>query len=286
MTFLAAHRGVVVWSGYDRARDAFVLRMRSAGVTSDLPVAPRSVPFDADIGTGADGGLAVLYSRCAGEPATDAAAFRPRWTARRGCRLYEYDVRAGAEQALADTHLLGASESLPSRAGRRLAFVRTRRSRGRLVRRLHVRAGASERAVVVRGEVASIDASARAIAYAIERSVAAEGCPTATDADHELGTVEARSVWLLRTRARRLAVSCGGAPESFSSPSFAGGGLFLLAGGRATFVERRTAAGRRAGRMGLPAGVYDAAVDGDAVYGVRHGPGGYEVLALTPSRFG
>ena len=280
--FVSAHLGVAVWSGYDRDRGGFVLRMRSGGVTSDLSVAPRPVAFDADVGVDAEGNLVVLYSRCAAEAALGFSDIRPRWASRPACRLYEYDVGDRRERALAGTHAAGASEALPSRAGRRLVFVRTRRHRGRTVRRLHVRDGRTRRVVALRGEPTSVDASSAAVAYLLERAIAPERCRTG--GDDRLGPDE-QSVWLLRRRPRRVARSCTGGP-AVSSPTLIGDVLYLLARGADSTVRRVTNAGARTSSAPLPAGAYDVAVDGDTAVGVRFVAGSYEIFADGPLRFG
>ena len=50
------------------AQRAFFLTQRFNGVTSRVPVRPRSVPFDADLGPDVNGETVAAYSRCAREP--------------------------------------------------------------------------------------------------------------------------------------------------------------------------------------------------------------------------
>src|SRR4051794_14631467 len=71
-TPVSAYAGHVVWSRYDIAAGAFRLMEAHAStaglVTTTLPVPPRAVPFDADVGPDANGAATVVYSRCATEP--------------------------------------------------------------------------------------------------------------------------------------------------------------------------------------------------------------------------
>ena len=48
--------GRVVWSDYDPATGRYYLTQRLAGVTTRLPVAPRTVPFDVDSFPGTEHG--------------------------------------------------------------------------------------------------------------------------------------------------------------------------------------------------------------------------------------
>jgi hypothetical protein len=63
-TPLAAWGGVLVWSAWDSTAGGYRLMARTAAGVAALPVAPRPVPFDADVGPGPDGGPVIVYSRC------------------------------------------------------------------------------------------------------------------------------------------------------------------------------------------------------------------------------
>ena len=75
-TAISAWGGHVVWSAYDPVAGVYRLADRSGGVVRMLPIGPRSIPFDADVGPGRDGRPVVVYSRCRveGEPFV-----RPGW---------------------------------------------------------------------------------------------------------------------------------------------------------------------------------------------------------------
>jgi hypothetical protein len=118
-TPLAWHRRWVAYSAYDGSR--YRLTLRSAdGATVRPAVAPRSVPFDVDLGRGPDGALAAVYSRCRVEPRLDAAGL-PLPATGRDCGLYRFDTAAGRE-----TRVRGAGRNafLPAIDGASIAFAR------------------------------------------------------------------------------------------------------------------------------------------------------------------
>ena len=71
-TPVSAYAGSLIWSRYDAALAQYRLMETHASPagaqTTALPVPPRSVPFDADIGPDATGAPTVVYSRCTTEP--------------------------------------------------------------------------------------------------------------------------------------------------------------------------------------------------------------------------
>jgi hypothetical protein len=64
--------GVTVWSA--PADGGYALMARSAAGVVRLPVRPRAVPFDVDLGPEANGGIVAVYSRCSTEPIGSRAA--------------------------------------------------------------------------------------------------------------------------------------------------------------------------------------------------------------------
>ncbi len=114
---VSAYGGHTVWSQRDAATGAFRLM---DGDTA-LRVPERSVPFDADIGPGADAAPVVVYSRCAGEPKDTDWTGLPRWAQATGCRIYAYSFKGGSERALP------AKGFVPSLWHDRLAFFRAGR---------------------------------------------------------------------------------------------------------------------------------------------------------------
>jgi hypothetical protein len=136
-TPVSAHAGRIVWSAYDPAQQAFFLTQRFNGVTSRVPVRPRSVPFDADLGPDVNGETVAAYSRCAREAKPrdprigNAIAQMPDWASGRGCDLYRFDFATGRESRIATANSPGASEFLPSVWKATVAFARVyERKRG------------------------------------------------------------------------------------------------------------------------------------------------------------
>jgi hypothetical protein len=136
-TPLSAHAGRIVWSDYDPAQRVFFLAQRFGGITSRVPVRPRSVPFDADLGPDVNGETVAAYSRCAREPRPrsprigNVIAQMPDWPTGRGCDLYRFDFATGRESRIATANSPGASEFLPSIWKATVAFARVyERKRG------------------------------------------------------------------------------------------------------------------------------------------------------------
>lgn len=115
--------GTTVTSVRDRATGTYALALlQEDGTLTPLPVAPRRVPFDADVGPGPDGAAVIVYSRCARE----AKGFLGRPA---GCSLRLVDPRDGVERPLAETDDPAASETTPTIWRDRVAWVRTRDGR-------------------------------------------------------------------------------------------------------------------------------------------------------------
>jgi len=122
--------GHVVWSEYDPAPNAYFLTQRFAGVTARLPVKPRAVPFDIDVGRSTGNDAVATYSRCRQEPVPRISALRnsltlmPQWSTGRGCDPYMLNLRTNVETRVAGAGSAGASEFLPSIWRGRIAFAR------------------------------------------------------------------------------------------------------------------------------------------------------------------
>ncbi|HEV2058787.1 MAG TPA: hypothetical protein VGR11_05480 [Solirubrobacteraceae bacterium] len=123
---IATHAGVTAYSvrGVD-GRWRLVYDTNSDGDAQAVPVAPRGVPFDVDLGPGTDGGVLAVYSRCRQEPEMDRRSTGPlpAWTTARGCDLYRYDFRTGQE-AMLDGPSTANTEVLPTIWRERVGFVR------------------------------------------------------------------------------------------------------------------------------------------------------------------
>ncbi len=106
----------LAWSVLEPGTRVWRLVARRNGETQVLPIAPRSTPFDVDLGDDGHGGLVASYSRCS-VPAPSSGA--PH-----GCRLYYYDFATGSEHAIAVANAPGYSQFDPSMAAGRVAFAR------------------------------------------------------------------------------------------------------------------------------------------------------------------
>ncbi|HWT92376.1 MAG TPA: hypothetical protein VN238_05235 [Solirubrobacteraceae bacterium] len=117
-TPVSASGSVAVFSLHDAS--GFRLAVSENGAAPRvLPVAPRTVPFDADIGPDGTGGLALVYSRCAQDPDANGAGAR-------GCDLYRFRLKTGLEQRIASAGSAGTSEREPAISGRTIVFAQTR----------------------------------------------------------------------------------------------------------------------------------------------------------------
>lgn len=123
---ITAYGGQVVLSKRDPQTGNWALVRWHAGVVDVLPVAQRSVPFDADAGPGRDGKPVVVYSRCRQEPAlTLGLAPTPDWQTARGCDVYELTLSGTpAERKLTAVSSASQSETTPSTWRGGVAFVR------------------------------------------------------------------------------------------------------------------------------------------------------------------
>ena len=131
-TPISAYAGHVIWSQFDAGVAGYRLFEAHASpagqVTTQLAAAPRSVPFDADIGPGADGAPTVVYSRCATEPRLGADQL-PVWATGRGCDVFALALGATAETRVAGVSTGGSSEFLPSIWRDKVAFARVYEAR-------------------------------------------------------------------------------------------------------------------------------------------------------------
>jgi len=148
-TPVSAHAGRLAWSSFDPAQGNYALMTRVGGVISAVPIRPRSVPFDVDLGPDTNGDAIAAYSRCSREPPRRDPAIGnvftqlPDWRRGRGCDLYKFDFATGRETRIATANSLSGSEFLPSVWEGRVAFARVyERRHGRAGERpyLYVRA--------------------------------------------------------------------------------------------------------------------------------------------------
>lgn len=215
MGFTADARGSVwAWSGYDPAVRGFRLRLSVRGMTVTPALAPRSRPFDVDLGPLAGGGTGAVYSRCTTE------------AARSGCDVYLYDLARGIERKVGGGVSTSAgSEFLPSLDGGRVAFVRSRGGRTRLYTGPTAGAGRVVRQPTpASGTIDQLELAHGRLLYVWDET---RGLPFGRSS-------------LFRTRGdraiRMFSTESGGANESrLYSPAYVGG--------RVTFGERNTGSG-------------------------------------------
>jgi hypothetical protein len=145
-TPVSAFDGRAVWSEYDAAQGTYFLTQHMNGLTARLPVRPRSVAFDVDLGPDAEGRTVATYSRCRREPpARDPrtgnaiAGQMFQWSRARGCDVYMFSFETGAEVRVRYASTRGASEFLPTVWTDRIAFARVfERRRGRAGKRAYL----------------------------------------------------------------------------------------------------------------------------------------------------
>lgn len=125
-TAVSAYGGRVVWSSFDRLSQMYRLVAYDAATgRRTLPVRPRRVPFDVDLGPAPGSGVSAVYSRCAIEPEIPTGRNElPTYVDGRGCDLYLYDFRASREHRIGPRSLATASEVLPSVWRGDVAFAR------------------------------------------------------------------------------------------------------------------------------------------------------------------
>lgn len=123
---VSTHAGVTAYSvrGTD-GRWRLVHDTNTDGRAQQVPIAPRGVPFDVDLGPGTDGQVLAVYSRCEQEPQMDRRSTgpAPAWATARGCDLYRYDFRSQREVRL-DGPSTFDTEVLPTIWRDRVGFVR------------------------------------------------------------------------------------------------------------------------------------------------------------------
>lgn len=136
VTGVTSYGGVVAWSSLDDQGN-YRLMAREQGQTRVLPVEPRSVPFDVDLGPGPRGDVVAVYSRCRREPrvpspvdeSLSGVAPLPAYTTGKGCDLFMLDLAEASESRLEGPSTDESSESRPSIWAGNVAFARVYESR-------------------------------------------------------------------------------------------------------------------------------------------------------------
>ena len=132
--------GRLAWSAFDPAQGSYRLMTHSRGATSAVPVRPRGVPFDVDLGPDEHGDTVAVYSRCGREPGEAGTAAKiPKWRTGRGCDVFKFSFAAGRETRVAAANSAAGSEFLPSIWKTRISFARVyERRRGKAGDRAHL----------------------------------------------------------------------------------------------------------------------------------------------------
>jgi hypothetical protein len=190
---LSAHGGWVVWSEL-QPDGRWHLVAWHRGTRAEPPVAPRGVPFDADVGSDAHGHPVVTYSRCTADapqppnyasvPGYASPNGLPRQSLASGCHVRVLDLASGREQAVPLNRPHGASDTTPSMWRGDVAFARMSHGAtvaqvliwhhrsGRLTRLPHRKAGCPPGFAclpgVPRGEVQQLDLGASGVAFVWE----------------------------------------------------------------------------------------------------------------------
>lgn len=118
-TEIRSWKGIGAFSVYDKEAGVYRLAISRVGSKPEIvPVAPRSVAFDADVGPDTKGLAAIVYSRCEREP--DA-----RGRGREDCDIYRYSITRNVESKITNADSDAASEFNPTIWDGRVAWVRT-----------------------------------------------------------------------------------------------------------------------------------------------------------------
>jgi hypothetical protein len=134
---ISAGQGWLVWSV--RKGTGWSLEGFHAGRQVSLPVAPRSQPFDAQVGTNADGDPVVTYSRCQVTPKMEDAGLDVKGTGilaapntGAGCRLRVLELDSGRESTPSVPEPHGVSDTTPAMWRGALVFARKAAGHGRV----------------------------------------------------------------------------------------------------------------------------------------------------------
>jgi hypothetical protein len=204
-TKISAEINRVVWSSYDPATgDYHLMSKETFGTPTRLPVAPRKVPFDVDLGYLGEGAEFAAYSRCKREPnivGGGSGGLLPDYATGRGCDIYLFDFSANKESRYATVSSGHASEFLPSLSpAGRIAFARVyerRRGRHGIVPYIYSSRGSSPHRIAggPRGKTGlpgptSLDLKGRLLAYGWDFSTRNSGIAAS---EARLATVSGRT---------------------------------------------------------------------------------------------
>jgi len=134
---ISAGHGWLVWSA--RSGTGWSLEGFHEGRVVSLPVAPRPQPFDAQLGSDADGAPVVTYSRCRVTPKMEDAGLYVQGTGTlavpntgAGCRLRMLELDSGRESSPRVPEPRGVSDTTPAMWRGTLVFARKAAGHGRV----------------------------------------------------------------------------------------------------------------------------------------------------------
>jgi len=239
-TPIAAYGGWVAWS--EKGPDGlYRIVTFHDGVKETLShIAPRTVPFDLDLGPGAVERPVITFSRCVVE--RDVNQLEAPLGAARSCRLRQVALPGGGEAGIPVPARGSASDATPSRWGYRVAFQR--RARGADVSQVmlydlqHERLKALPHGAVphtcpyrtgcanarYRGEVDELDAAAREVAFSWR--LAAPAVIGAGGAAWEMRAVTTATGRSVLAGSGYVSGACGG--RRVLSPQAVPGGVLFL----------------------------------------------------------
>jgi hypothetical protein len=147
---IAAYDGWLAWS--IPVSGGWGLEVSHDGAVEAIPVAPRTQPFDVDLGSNAAGAVVATFSRCAKTPGYNPYGYIQEMSGSE-CRVHVLNLQTGVERAPAIPHPFGASDTTPSIWHGNIAFARLDRSRdGRIAQVLLWSPGARRLRTVPQGE--------------------------------------------------------------------------------------------------------------------------------------
>jgi hypothetical protein len=121
-TPIAVWQGRQVWSVPNATGGYGLVQRIGSGPVTALPVAPRGVPFDVDLGPTSSGGVYAVYSRCATEPRWDEGV--PSYETGKGCDVYRLDLATGSEVRFTKVNATDGSEYWPTYWKGSIGFAR------------------------------------------------------------------------------------------------------------------------------------------------------------------
>lgn len=113
-TPIAAWNGRLVWSRPNGKGGFQLVQQVAGGAVQVLPVAPRGVPFDVDLGPTSSGNVFAVYSRCHIEPSWPGQMQMPAYETGTGCDIYRLDLSSNTEVRFTAVNASNASEYWPS----------------------------------------------------------------------------------------------------------------------------------------------------------------------------